>query len=57
MNVLSLIKNQHGRRQRLSDAQKIHLKAYRGVPYREAPGHDPVEKDLTYRGQEYHVNR
>jgi hypothetical protein len=57
MNVLSLIKNQHGRRQRLSDAQKIHLKAYRGVPYREAPGNDPVEKDLTYRGQEYHVNR
>ena len=57
MNVLSLIKNQHGRRQRLSDAQKIHLKAYRGVPYREAPGNDPVEKDLTYRGQAYHVNR
>ncbi len=57
MNVLSLIKNQHGRRQRLSDAQKIHLKAYRGVPYREAPGHDHVETDLTYRGQAYHVNR
>lgn len=57
MNVLSLIKNQHGRKQRLSEAQKIHLKAYRGVPYREAPRQDHVDTDLTYRGQPYHAHR
>jgi hypothetical protein len=57
MNVLSLIRNQLDRSRRLSEAQKIHLKAYRGVPYREAPRHDHVETDLTYRGQPYHVQR
>jgi hypothetical protein len=57
MNVLSLIKNRQGRRQRLSEAQKIHLKAYRGVPYQEAPRHAHLETDLTYRGQPYHLDR
>jgi hypothetical protein len=56
MNVLFLIKNQLDRRHRLSEAQKIHLKAYRGVPYQEAPRRDHVETDLTYRGQAYHVH-
>ena len=57
MNVLSLIKNRQGRRQRLSEAQKIHLKAYQGVPYQEAPRHAHLETDLTYRGQPYHLDR
>jgi hypothetical protein len=57
MNVLSLIKNKNTREQRLQDAQKIHLKAYRGIPYREAPRQGQVDAELTYRGQPYPLHR
>jgi hypothetical protein len=57
MNVLSLIRNRSLREQRLQAAQKIHLKAYRGIPYRVAPRQDHVETDLTYRGLPYHMHR
>lgn len=57
MNVLSLIRHQLDRRRRLSEAQKIHLEAYRDVPYRGASRFDHVETDLTYRGQRDHVHR
>ncbi|MEB3321829.1 MAG: hypothetical protein VKI81_03300 [Synechococcaceae cyanobacterium] len=57
MNVLSLIRNKSRREQRLHDAQKIHLKAYRGIPYREAPRQEHGDSDLTYRGQTYHTHR
>jgi hypothetical protein len=57
MNVLSLIREKVNREQRLSEAQKIHLKAYRGVPYREAPREGHLSTELTYRGQAYHMDR
>jgi hypothetical protein len=47
MNVLFLIRNQIAPRGRVSKAQKIHLKTYRDVPYREALRNDHVETDLT----------
>lgn len=57
MNVLSLIKNQVERQNRLYEAQKMHLKAYRGVPYTDAPKETPLASELTYRGQAYHIDR
>jgi hypothetical protein len=57
MNVLSLIRNQLERSTRLSEAQKIHLKAYCGVPFREVPRHDHVETDLTDPGLPHDMHR
>ncbi|QEY31205.1 DUF4278 domain-containing protein [Synechococcus sp. RSCCF101] len=57
MNVLSLIKNQMDRQHRLSEAQKIQLKAYRGVTYTDAPKESHLATELTYRGQAYHMDR
>jgi len=57
MNVLSLIKNQVERQNRLYEAQKMHLKAYRGVPYTDTPKEAHLTTELIYRGQAYHMDR
>ena len=55
---LLMIKEQIIKAQRLSDAQLLHLKAYRGVPYQQAPVDNPTGRWVaTYRGQAYEVNR
>lgn len=57
-NHLRLIKDQIIKAQRLSDAQLLHLKSYRGVPYQQAPVDQPTGQWVaTYRGQAYQVNR
>lgn len=58
MNHLSLIKQAAIKRQRLSEAQKLMAKAYRGVSYADAHYGCPEPKkpsDLTYRGIHYSV--
>jgi hypothetical protein len=57
LNHLSLIKDQITRHRALSDAQMISMKAYRGVPYAEAPHQEHVSADLMYRGHGYHLER
>lgn len=57
LNHLSLIKDQITRHRALSDAQLISMKAYRGVPYVEAPHQEHVSADLMYRGHGYHLDR
>jgi hypothetical protein len=57
LNHLSLIKDQITRHRALSDAQMISMKAYRGVPYVEAPHQEHVSADLMYRGHGYHLDR
>ncbi len=57
LNHLSLIKDQITRHQALSEAQMVSMKAYRGVPYVEAPHQEHVSADLMYRGHGYHLDR
>jgi hypothetical protein len=58
MNTLQMIKERQQKRQRLSDAQRLMAKAYRGVDYVDAHHSRPEPKrasDLTYRGIRYSV--
>lgn len=58
MNHLALIKDQMQKRARLTEAQRLMAKAYRGVEYVDAY-HDRPEKegptDLVYRGITYQI--
>ena len=58
MNHLQLIKERIEKRQRLTEAQRLMSKAYRGVEYVDAV-HDRPKKDhsldLAYRGIHYEV--
>jgi len=58
MNTLQIIKERQQKRQRLSDAQRLMAKAYRGVDYTDL-NHDRPNRskpaDLTYRGIRYSV--
>lgn len=54
MNILSLIRSKHQQAIRLHEAQLLHLKAYRGVPYQNAPVSPKSQgAELTYRGHSY----
>ena len=54
MNILSLIRAKHKQAIRLHEAQLLHLKAYRGVPYQNAPVSPKSEgAELTYIGHSY----
>ena len=55
MNVLQMIKQQHNRTQRLSEAQFLMSKTYRGADYTSAHQAPTLEKhpNLCYRGQGY----
>jgi len=58
MNHLSLIKESILKRQRLTEAQRIMTKAYRGVSYTDAHHGRPEparQSDLKYRGLTYSV--
>ena len=58
MNHLSMIKSALIKKQRLSEAQRLMAKAYRGVDYVDAHHSRPEPKrasDLTYRGIRYSV--
>lgn len=57
-NHLQLIKGQSLKAKRLSEAQFLHLKAYRGVPYAKAPVEVSTgSKVATYRGNTYQASR
>lgn len=57
-NHLQLIKDQLIKARRLSDAQSLHLKAYRGIPYKAVPVESRAGSQVaTYRGNPYEVNR
>jgi hypothetical protein len=53
INTLALVRQQLIKQQRLSAAQRMASKAYRGVPYAEAHHTAPQAADLTYRGHHY----
>ena len=55
MNVLQMIKQQCGRTQRLSEAQFLMSKTYRGTDYTSAHQSPALNSHphLTYRGQGY----
>jgi hypothetical protein len=54
MNVLGLIREAQQKRSRLTNAQFLMAKAYRGVPYIQAKHqHCPANHDLMYRGARY----
>jgi len=56
MNFLSLIKEQQTRRNRLSAAQRLMAKAYRGVEYKEPFTENPKGNyELMYRGRKHVV--
>jgi hypothetical protein len=58
MNHLSMIKARLQKEQRLSEAQRLMAKAYRGVAYTDAHHGRPETRkpsDLTYRGIRYSV--
>jgi len=58
MNHLSLIKQSIVKRRRLTEAQRLMAKAYRGVEYTDAHHSRPQPKkqsDLKYRGLSYNV--
>ena len=57
LNALELIRSGILKRDALTAAQVLHLKAYRGAPYDHAPHADPHAADLTYRGCAHHVDR
>lgn len=57
INTLALVRQQLTKQQRLRSAQLLTAKAYRGVPYAQAPHTAPQPADLTYRGKAYHVER
>jgi len=58
MNTLSMIRERQLKRSRLTQAQRLMAKAYRGVEYIDAH-HTAVSKpkktDLVYRGLRYSV--
>jgi len=57
-NHLQLIKDQLIKARRLSDAQFLHLKAYRGVPYQAVPVESLTgSRVATYRGTPYQVGQ
>jgi len=56
INTLALVRQQLIKQQRLSEAQRIASKAYRGVPYAQAHHTAAQPADLTYRGQTYHID-
>jgi hypothetical protein len=53
MNILSIIRNSIQKEQKLLAAQFLMAKAYRGVPYVEAPTEQPHSGSCTYRGVNY----
>lgn len=56
MNTLQMIRQAQIKRSRLSDAQKLMAKAYRGIDYVDAHHGGPEPQrgsDLTYRGIRY----
>jgi hypothetical protein len=55
MNVLQMIKQQHSRKQRLSKAQFLMSKTYRGTDYTSAHQAPVLDShpSLCYRGQGY----
>ena len=53
INTLALVRQQLIKQQRLSAAQRMAAKAYRGVPYAQAPHTAPQPAELTYRGHHY----
>lgn len=58
MNTLQMIKERQIKRSRLTAAQKLMAKAYRGVDYVDASHDRPAKSkpsDLTYRGLRYTV--
>jgi len=58
MNHLSMIKQAIVKKQRLSQAQRLMAKAYRGVAYTDAHHGRPEPQrstDLKYRGLRYSV--
>lgn len=58
MNTLAMIRERKEKLSRLSEAQRLMVKAYRGVEYIDAH-HAPVNKshktDLVYRGISYNI--
>jgi len=56
INTLALVRQQLIKQQRLSAAQRMAAKAYRGIPYAQAPHTVSQPADLTYRGQTYHID-
>lgn len=58
MNTLNIIRERVAKRARLSEAQRLMAKAYRGVEYTDL-NHDRPSKarrtDLTYRGIRYSI--
>jgi len=53
INTLALVRQQLIKQQRLSAAQRMAAKAYRGVPYAQAHHTTQQPADLTYRGHKY----
>ena len=55
MNVLPIIRRSMQKEQRLRQAQYLMAKAYRGVPYNDAPIDQPHSgpRSFTYRGTPY----
>ena len=56
MNFLSIIRDQQLKKRRLSEAQRLMAKAYRGTPYTDAAHTNPTgEHELMYRGLQHTV--
>ena len=56
MNFLSIIRDRQLKKQRLSEAQRLMAKAYRGTPYTDAEHTNPTgEYELMYRGLQHNV--
>lgn len=55
MNILNLIREKQIKRNRLTEAQRLMAKAYRGIDYTSAHLSPVLLEDhtLTYRGHEY----
>ena len=56
MNILAMIRDQQLKQRRLSEAQRLMAKAYRGTPYTDAEHTNPTgEYELMYRGLQHNV--
>ena len=53
MNHLQVIKQSMLKRQALYNAQMLHLKTYRGVPYVKVANEPVGHHELSYRGSRY----
>ena len=53
MNILPIIRRSIQKEQNLRAAQNLMAKAYRGVPYVEAPIDQPHSGTYVYRGVQY----